>query len=260
MEGNLPKVTCITATCGRHNLMERSMRFFLNQDYQGKHVLLIYNNSVVPQKITPETTIMTNVVTMDCGEGKEIKLVNKHIDSATGKPYKSLGGIYNDELKYIDEDTDILVHWDDDDIFLPDHISEGVKGLKKAESLGKIAYKPRKSYYRHPNGVDLMENVLEPSIFVKAQHIINWGYSDETTAQHLQWVHPLIESNMILSDEEGKPTLIYNWGDHIPTFKTSGDPHNKSNFSNYRNFSQDHGDQILTPWSKKEVEEYYKTS
>lgn len=268
MEGNLPKVTCICATCGRHNLMERSMRFFLNQDYEGIVQLLIFNNSVVPQRIGFKDGDKDIIIVIDFKNGaiayfcnqKETKLVNQSKDSITEKPYKSLGAIYNDELKYIDEDTDILVHWDDDDIFLPNHISEGVKGLQKAESLGKIAYKPRKSYYRHPNGVELMENVLEPSIFVKAQHIKTWGYSDETTAQHLQWVHPLIESNMILSDEEGKPTLIYNWGDHIPTFKTSGDPHNKSNFSNYRNFSQDHGDQILTPWSKKEVEEYYKTS
>lgn len=266
MEGNLPKVTCITATCGRHNLMERSMRFFLNQDYEGISQLLIFNNSVVPQKGYNIKEQQIRTVTIDNGwvlylcDGKEIKLINQSVDSNTGKSYKSLGGIYNDVLKHIDEDTDILVHWDDDDIFLPNHISEGVKGFLKAQALGKIAYKPRKSYYRHLNGVDLMENVLEPSIFVKAQHIRNFGYSDETTAQHMQWVQPLVSSNMILSDEEGKPTLIYNWGDHIPTFKTSGDPHNKSNFKNYRNFSQDHGDQILIPWSKAEVEEYYKIS
>lgn len=251
MEGNkLPLVVCICATCGRHNLMERSMRFFLNQDYEGDHMLLIFNNSVVPQKLSDE--IRYRAVQF-------IKLVNQSVDTKTGKGYKTLGGIYNDELAHVPEQAEILVHWDDDDIFLPNHISEGVKGLLKAQEQGKIAYKPRKSWFRHPNGVELMENVLEPSIFVKAQHVKNFGYSDETTAQHLQWVHPLIESNLILSDEEGKPTLIYNWGDHIPTFKTSGDPYNKSNFKNYRNFSQDHGDQILRPWSNKEVEEYYKT-
>lgn len=246
-----PNVYCLTATCGRHNLLERSIRFFINQDYNGDHTMLIYNNSVVPQKLEIREELPNN---------KKIILINNHIDSITKKPYKTLGGIYNDMITYIPEECDIVNHTDDDDIFLPNHISEGVKGLLKAQELGKIAYKPRKSYYRHPNGVELMENVLEPSIFMKYQHLKNFGYSLETTAQHMQWVQPLVSSNMILSDEEGIPTLIYNWGDHIPTFKTSGDPGNKNNFSNYRNFSQDHGNQILTPWSKAEVEEYYKTS
>lgn len=251
MEG---KITCITATCGRHLLMERSLRFFLNQEYSNYDMtLLIFNNSVVPQRL-----VNTEEFRNELGATKFVKLINQHIDTETGKPYKTLGGIYNDALKHVDENTDIIVHWDDDDIFLPDHIKEGVKGLKKAESLGKIAYKPAKSWYRHPDGIDLMENVLEPSIFVKAQHIRNFGYSLETTAQHLQWVNPLITSNLILSDPEGKPTLVYNWGDtDIPTFKTSGNPNEPRNFRNYRDFSQDHGDQILTPWAKAEVEQYY---
>lgn len=252
MEG---KITCIAATCGRHLLMERSLRFFLNQRYENvdSATLLIFNNSVVPQKLTD-----TQEFRDELGATKFVKLVNQSKDTTTGQGYKTLGGIYNDALKHVDEDTEIIIHWDDDDIFLPDHISEGIKGFRKAKGMGKMAYKPAKSWFRHANGVDLMENVLEPSIFTDAFVIREYGYSLETTAQHLQWVNPLIRMNAILSDPEGKPTLIYNWGDNIPTFKTSGNPNEPRNFRNYRDFSQDHGNQIFVPWDNEDVLEYYK--
>ena len=120
------------------------------------------------------------------------------------------------------------------------------------------AYKPAQSYYRHPGGIQLMSNTLEPSIFTSAKHIKEKGYSTTTTDQHLQWVNPLVYEAKISVEEDGKPTLIYNWGDtDIPTFKTSGNAGHPNNFKNYRDFSRDHGDQVLIPWSKENVQKYY---
>lgn len=273
------RICCIMATCGRHTLAERSLKFFLDQDYKDKHTLLIFNNSEFnfenPLRLEPteedisrwNTKLLTVMVgRMDSTAYSEHKgepnplviLVNQCIDTKTRERYKTLGAIYNDALKYVPEDTDVIVHWDDDDIFLPNHISEGVKGLEKAIEAGKKAYKPAKSWYRHPNGIELMSNTLEPSIFVLADHLKKYKYGLSTTDQHLTWVDPLVYSNEILVDEGGVPTLIYNWGDvGIPTFKTSGNATHPQNFQNYRNFSQDHGDRILTPWSSDRVEEYY---
>lgn len=251
-------VWAIMATCGRHQLAERSLGMFLNQDYEGERTLLIYNNSDVEVSISKKA--------FDWGKAGNIKLVNNHIDIATGKGYTNLGAIYRDALIHVPERADILVHWDDDDLFLENHISEGVKGLARGrklyEFIGKgnepIAYKPAKSWYRHAGGVELMSNTLEPSIFVDATHIKKYGYSLTTTDQHLQWVNPLVYNNEIYVDENGPATLIYNWGDRdIPTFKTSGDGGNPRNFDNYRNFSNDHGDKILTPWTKEQLQKYY---
>lgn len=242
------KVCAIMATCGRHKLAERSLRFFLDQDYEGEHTLLIYNNSNVEQALHP----------VHVREGQHVLLVNQNISTRTGEPYTNLGDIYNDALEHVFKDTDVIIHWDDDDIFLPNHISEGVEGLKIAQGINKKAYKPAKSYYRHPGGIQLMSNTLEPSIFTEADHIRKYGYSTSTTDQHLQWVNPLVYGNMIAVDEHGKPTLIYNWGDtDIPTFKTSGNAGHPNNFKNYRDFSRDHGDQVLIPWSKESVQKYY---
>lgn len=249
-------VVAIMATCGRHKLCERSLRFFLDQDYTGEHTLLIFNNSHIEQHGGP-------IRNEDMPDNKHLILVNQCIDSETKEKYTNLGAIYRDALKELDHivpEPDIIIHWDDDDIFLPDHISAGVSGIEYARkyNMGFIAYKPAKSYYRHPNGVELMSNTLEPSIFVEANHIKEHGYSLTTTDQHLQWVNPLVYEKKIFVDEDGIPTLIYNWGDvHIPTFKTSGNATHPDNFNNYRAFSKDHGDGLIIPWKKEDVQEYY---
>lgn len=245
-------VLCLSATCGRHHLMERSLRLFLQQDFGGEHTLLIYNNSPVQQELAP----------LELPDNKHVILINQNIDSETGKQYTSLGAIYNDLWKRIDpEEYPIVTHWDDDDLFLPNHIKEGFWGLMRARLRSDgiyYAYKPKYSFYRSAEGVSLSENTLEPSIFVDSQHVKDHGYSLTTTEQHLQWVNPLKEKDEIFVDPAGIPTLIYNWGDiDIWTFKTSGDYRNPNNFNNYRQHSIDHGDYILTPWTLEQIEPYY---
>ncbi len=242
-----PVVCCQTATCGRHTLLERVTRFFIDQDYEGEHILLIYNNSAVEQKLGD----------FDLPDNKKIILVNNHIDKVTGSIYTTLGAIYRDMLDYIPEGVEICNFFDDDDIFLPNHISEGVKGFMRSDPNQK-AYKPEKSYYRHPKGLELMGNNLEPSVFVTLGHLREYGYKDNTEDQHMSWFWPLLEKQEMFIDPLGVPSLVYNWGDtDIPTFKTSGNAGHINNFQNYRNFSQDHGDRMITPWTKEQVQKYY---
>lgn len=236
------KVAAVTATKNRHTHLERLVRFFLDQDYDNA-VHIIYNNATAEQRFN------TNVP-----EGKFI-LVNNHIDSVTGKPYDNLGAIYNDAITHIPEDVDVVCFFDDDDIFLPYHISEGVKGLERG---GKSSYKPQKSYFKNGSKVTLMENVLEPSFFVKKHHILQYGFSRTTSDQHMQWLQPLINEGDVYVDPNGPPTLIYTWGNDIPTFKTSGNSKDPNNFKNYERFSRDKGDGIITPISTAEAQKYYQ--
>jgi hypothetical protein len=238
-------VISLCATVGRHTLLERSLKFFIDQDFEGEHTLLIYNNSRVSQQIAP----------LDLPSNKRLILVNQHIDSQTKQPYSSLGAIYNDILTYIPDECSLINFQDDDDIFLPNHILEGVKGYIRGQ---KKAYKPFYSYYRSTEGVTRVANTMEPSIFVQAEHIRKHGFSLVTTEQHLQWLNPLIASKEIFVDENGPSTLIYDWGDNqVLTYKTSGDFHNPLNFSNCRHNSKDHGDRVITPWEDDRVKQYY---
>ncbi len=234
----------ICSTHGRHDCLERAVGMFLNNTYENKY-LLIFNNSKTEQKLDKYY--------------ENIFLINQS-ENMDGKPYTSLGDIYNcalNAIRAVNISPDVISHWDDDDMYLPSHIEEGIKGWEEAKKEGKEAYKPRKSYFRHHGGISPMENTLEPSIFVSFDWVNKYGYSDTTTAQHLQWVDPLVYGDKILVKDDGVSTLIYNWGPDVPTFKTSGDPNNPKNFSNYRAFSSSEGDEIITPLSPSELEKYY---
>lgn len=235
------KVCAIMATCGRHRCCERSLKFFLDQDHENKYII-VYQNSAVCQSLGQF-------------EGSDkVLLVNNHTDLQTNKPYTNLGAIYRDAIKYIPSDTDLIIFWDDDDIFVQDHISRGVGGINK---YARKAYKPSHSYFRYGNTVQLAQNTLEPSIFTRAEVIKENGFHELTSNQHLKWVDWLVQNGEVYSDPEGKPTMCYNWGDDFPTFKTSGDPNNVNNFNNYRTYSTDHGDFIIDPISDEEVKPFY---
>lgn len=239
------KVCLITATKDRHKQLERVVKFVLDQT-SSDWTHLIYNNSPIPQRLNESLP-----------KDKFI-LINNHLSLQTGQPYTTLGEIYTDILKYIPEDCDVINFMDDDDIFLQDHVEEGLKRLAFIQSVNDDmkAYKPQKSWYKHlRQKAVLAENTLEPSIFVMKDHVLKYGFSPETTAQHLQWVNPLVINNEIFVDPKGKPTYICDWSQEIGTFKTSGDPNNPNNFSNYASWSKDSGDRIITPcndsWANK---------
>lgn len=237
------KVCCVTCTAGRLKCLERNVRMFLEQNIPDA-VQLIYQNSSVPLQLDPS-------IPKD-----RVILVNNHLDLVTDRKYETLGAIYRDALTFVPKDVEVINHFDDDDFFLPQHISEGIKGLKES---GKTAYKAKFSIFlTRGNPPELKENVMEPSIFVKKEHIERYGYGLETSAQHLTWVDPLARDKELFSNPEGIPTLAYNWnGMGEQVFKTSGDPNNPDNFKNYHNYSQDYGAGVLKPVPREVIEVYY---
>lgn len=225
------KVCLLTCTKDRHQHIERVVRFVLDQTVNN-YVHLIYNNSVRPLRLASDLP------------SDRFVLINNPLSLTTGKPYTTLGEIYNDAITYIPEDCDVVTMMDDDDLYSPQHVEKGLDGLVRG---GKLAYKPKRSWYRYLTTRKLVENVMEPSIFVKTEHIKKYGFSLETTAQHHQWLAPLESEDQIFVDPNGEPTFTCDWSQSISTFKTSGDPHNPINFQNYEKHTQDFGDDIITP-------------
>lgn len=240
--GDKPLVCLLTCTKDRHKQLERVVRFALNQTYDN-YVHLIFNNSSDKLRLNEHLP-----------KGKFL-LINSPVDTKTGKPYTTLGQIYRDAIRFIPDNVQVINFMDDDDIYFPDHVEEGVKGMIKG---GTKAYKPKKSWFRYLKQQSLQENVLEPSIFVTAEHIKEYGFSDETSAQHHQWLNPLVVNNEIYVDPEGKPTYLCDWSQSIPTFKTSGDANNPNNFQRYSEHSTDKGDGVITPCSDSWAKHYYR--
>lgn len=244
----MTEVICLCATKNRHRHVEKLLKCFLLQDYEGKHTLLIYNNSPVKQELDLNSL-------KDLPENKKVVLLNNDTDLTTKRPYDNLGSIYNDMLVSAEElvtdpGNTLINHTDDDDVFLPNHISAGVAGYKKS---GKKAYKPMYSYFRSAHGVVKQNNVFEPSIFVEYNQVKEHGYHPRNVDLHHKWLNSLEREHQILSDPEGLPTFVYDWSGAIRTYKTSGNPNSPSNFRDYAAFSGDVGDQIITPMSKQEL-------
>ena len=236
-------VIAICTTKNRHTHLEKLVRCFLDQDYEGPHTLLIYNNAFESQELGK----------IDLPENKKIILINNCMDLKTGMAYTNLGSVYRDALQFLTEDYDIATHMDDDDVYLPCHISEGVKGLERGEAkLGIIrtncfAYKPAKSYYLDSIGLTEQVNTLEPSIFVNYKYLREAGYFETNVDLHHKWLNALNVGSRIFVDEDGPATFIYDWSGMIPVWKTSGDPNNPENFNNYTKNSKDWGDRLITP-------------
>lgn len=233
------KVCLLTCTKNRNKHIKRLVRFILDQTYIN-FVHLIYNNSSTYVRLNENLP------------RDKFVLVNNSRSLSTGKPYSTLGEIYNDAITFIPEDVHLVNFADDDDIYLEDHVQEGVNGYLRG---GLKAYKPRKSWYKQKNRIDLVENVLEPSIFVELSHIKEYGFGLESVAQHHKWLNPLVENQEIFVDN-GKSTYICDWSGELATFKTSGNHTN--NFRNYEKNTQDLGDKIITPCSKTWADHYRK--
>lgn len=237
------KIVCLMLTSGRHYCAERSLSFFLDQDYANKH-LIIYQNSPVPQKL--DDRIDPSLVT----------LINNNIFSETGEPYTNLGDIYNDAIKHIPEDADVVNFFEDDDNRPKYFLSEGVEGYKRAVEVGRKAFKPVTCIVRSAEKMAPATNMLEGSWFVDVKYIKLKGFkSGVNVSHHHGWCNPLLNGSLVLEDDINKPNYVYNWGENIPVYKTSGAGETHDNFVNYHRFSQDHGDQIL---SKIDVDKYYK--
>lgn len=248
----------LTCTHGRYRCLQRNLRCYLDQVTNESSVMFICNSGA-PLKL-PNDMILP--------AGKEI-----YIDNCSLMNFQSVGEKYQHAITLAMQlypDIQIVTSADDDDIFLPAHLSEGRFGVNKAHLQDKRAYKPQRSWFRYRDQdgllhIDLQENTLEPSIFVDADWVIEQGYAPLSIKYHQQWLDPLIQQDKILVDKDGLSTLIYNWGDNSPgpdswnIYKMSGsgvDNHN--NFLAHSRSSKDMGYGILYPTDDNI--EYYRLS
>jgi hypothetical protein len=244
----LPEVYCLCCTFGRHTLLERLVKTFIDQDYKGNHTLLIYNNSPVEQRLDE----------IDLPEHKKIILINNYKDLLTGELYTSTGAVFRDATQFIPDTCNIVSIMDDDDIYLPSHIKEGVIGIERAKKLDKMVYKPYYSYFKSSNGISLAHNNMEPSSFIITKYLKEKGFKLTAVDYHDGWLQDAKSNGLLYVDPEGEPTFIYDWSGEFRVHKISGDMFNPDNFGNHISQSSDNGDKIITPWSDNRIKSYYK--
>ena len=229
---NLPKVSCVMCTYRRFTVLHRTIAAFLAQDYEGEKELIIYNtDEEYPLELD------------DTLKNKNIKIINNNIDQQTHSPYTNIGAIRRDSLNYAT--GKYYICWDDDDIFLPWNIRQGIDYIVET---GKKSFKPIKSFFATQSEISLAQNNMEASIVVEIDEVRN-NFDMTTGSEHLKWYDKLKKSGDL--DENNKnsiPAYCFNWSDpsEISGHRQSGSIDNPNNFINHKNETKDYAKQALT--------------
>lgn len=104
-----PWVTCLCPTFGRFSLLQDVVTCFLQQDYPNKR-LLILNDAPVPLR----------------AEAEDVEIRNESV------MYANLGVKRQAMLQMAG--TELVAHWDDDDLYLPWYLSRSIEALLRTGS------------------------------------------------------------------------------------------------------------------------------
>jgi hypothetical protein len=235
-------VSCICCTYGRFNLLRRSIACWLSQDYPAKE-LIIFNTAAVP--LTLHQSL----------EHTGIRVINQPA-RPDGLPYTSLGAVRSDALEHAR--GRVYVCWDDDDLFLPWHLSQGMDHLARCRTA---AWMPAQSYFSPDGGRTFLRdrNVFEASVLVRIDALLRYGFDStgKSGAEHLPWRHGLVRDGELREDSEVTPfeSYVYVWGD--PGHKTSSTIDAPDNFQRHLLHSTDFGAGPLTAEMVERLEWYY---
>lgn len=218
------KATALMCTYGRHYFVERSVRMFLEQDYENKH-LVIFQNSPIFQTLDQDYPNIT--------------LVNQ-----TG--FNTMGDVFEEAIKHLPSDTDLVFIWDDDDIYFPNHLRNGVAGIIKYK---KLAYKPQYSLFRDRFEISRVSNTLEATWALRKELLFNVGFSKYNFSDsHRAWVTYCKENDEVSVDEDSPITFCYTWNNPEGlVIHTSAIEKRLDSKEIHHLYSNDNGDGIITP-------------
>ena len=220
------------------------------QDYPYRE-LIIFNTAHVPLRVCHSIDGRLHSGASVFSTGRQGKW--------PGKPYTNVGDIRHEALENASSTSDIFCLFDDDDLYMPYHISQGVKRLLET---GKEAWKPKRSLASLNDGLtfDYSENNLEASVFARMESIREFSFLPSTGDENLSWYDGINNRGGMVIDPTGVPSYGYLWGSKIARHKQSGDMRNPSNFENHKRASTDFGDGPLkADWPiHEEYERVYK--
>jgi glycosyltransferase involved in cell wall biosynthesis len=203
------------------------MNCFLAQDYPNKE-LIIYNTDA-ENPIDPYGILLIS---------SDIIVVNENTDSVTNEAYTNVGAIRRDALTWAT--GDYVVTWDDDDIFLPHFMRQGID---KIHATGLPSFKPAESFFYSGDNLRLVRNTMEASVIADIKKVREYGYLLETGSEGLGWYTKMRDKKELNeNDTHCIPSYCFNWNDGDAMgapHKQSGDIDNPNNFENHKKASKD---------------------
>lgn len=181
---NNPLICCLTATYARLSKLNEAVSCFLDQDYDNK-ILIILNNHPIPLY-----SKFDNVV-----------IYNEPI-------YKTLGDCRNRLIELAD--GDFIRTWDDDDLYLPWTLSQGIRHIGDSP-----AWKPKRSWFWTKNEEPKLAcNVFEASMLVRIDVAKKYKYLPNSGGnEHETLLNGINDSGGCAEDEMNEwASYVYRWG------------------------------------------------
>ncbi|MGD1001849.1 MAG: glycosyltransferase family A protein [Candidatus Brocadiia bacterium] len=199
----LPLVACLTCTYGRFQRMRECLAFFLAQDYPAKRLFILNNHPVPLRCELPDVTVF-----------------NEPSDEP-GIPRNRLLGKVGDEFEFVHT-------WDDDDAWLPWHLSQAVQQLaaaRRGEDLAKgydridvhstipFGWKPARSWihFTATGEYKLNVNNYEASMILARGFVKHHGYGTASGNEHRKLLDALGEFGLATTEVGARASYIYSW-------------------------------------------------
>ena len=207
-------MTCLCPTYGRFEKLRLALACFLDQDYPGEKRLLVLNDSGVPIQVSEASFEMPECVDV--------------INSTFAYPNL---GLKRQALLEAAE-TPLVAHWDDDDLYLPWHLTRSVAalvarhagpGLRSPEG-GVGCVKSCGAWYMTGsppaltvNGIH--HNVFEGTmVFERDEALALCGYPPLHSGQAKALMDAFAKAKWLYAipdDEGGGPSYVYRWADGV---------------------------------------------
>jgi len=193
-----PKVTCLCATKGRYELLRSAVSYFILQDYPNKE-LIIFNNHEVDIKLSDFVKKQGNIHVVNAGE------------------FSSISDVYNTALTYVDsfgeQTSEFIAIWDDDDIYLPWHLSTGIAKLRETS---KMAWGPKYQFFVAGDSLDIVTNYCEGRLIVNYEFLKSVGFGTTEGVSknhpHPKWMREVDLNGGFAESDCDENSYAYYWG------------------------------------------------
>lgn len=180
------RIDCLMGTYGRYSFACEAIACFLQQTVLSQATLLVHNQHQVPLRF----------------DHPRVRVVNEPSPAAPVRVIKQR------MLELSAPEAELIHWWDDDDLYLPWHLEDGLKHLGES-----VAWKPKRSWvWMGDKKFALESNFFEGSWIFRADYI-----RAAPTHTHPQYIdHPVcmqtIEAGLLgTSDLGGRASYIYRW-------------------------------------------------
>ncbi len=223
-----PTITCLCPTYGRYEQLRDALAAFEAQDYPGIAYLTILNGS-------PTSLMSIN---------DRVRVMNQPEDT-----FPTLG--HKRQALLWAADTELVAHWDDDDVYLPWHLTRSVEALQQHDAgcvRSKAAHyiTGQKSV---PTYKGIHHNVYEGTMVFRRQEAIDLGgYALKHSGQAKALLRRFKNADRLynIPEEEGRVSYAYRWADGVGHISGIGNGDEAK--QTFKNKNADHGDTtVLKP-------------